>query len=122
MALVSGVQAENLVIGLGGPCASCALVASTLKALVRPIAGIATLVDINRLQQRCHASSAHQGILAPLVRTVVGNATQGSISCNRYKARASGATLATSLRRPEAPVVKRAKRAGLQRAKVRANA
>jgi hypothetical protein len=122
LALVSVVQAENLVIGLGGPFASCALVASILQALVGPTAGIATLVDINHLQQRRHASSAHQGILVPLVRTAVGNETQGSISRNRYKARASGAPLAISLQRPEVLVVKHAKRAGLQRAKVRASA
>jgi hypothetical protein len=90
--------------------------------LARPTARIATLVDINRWQQRLHASSAQQGNTAPLVRPCVGNATQGSISRNRYNMHVSGAPLASSLRQPEVLDVMRAELAGLQRAKVRASA
>ena len=122
LALVSIVQAENTVIGLDRSCAACALVGSIVQTLARPTARIATLVDINRLQQRLHASSAKQGITAPLVTPCVGNATQGSISRNRCKRHASGAPLASSLRQPEVLAVMRAKLAGLQRAKVRASA
>ena len=100
----------------------CALVASMVQRLVGPTARIATLVDINRLQQRRHASIAQQGSTVPLARPCVGNAMQDSISRKRRKPHAPGAPLASSLRRPEVLAVICAKRGGLQQAKGRANA
>jgi hypothetical protein len=97
------------------------MVASIAQTLVRPTAKVAMLVDINRLQQRLHVSSAQQGTTAPLVQPCVGNATQGSISRNRCKTHAPGAPLASSLRQSEVLDVVRAKLADLQRAKVRAS-